>query len=123
MVHVVDLLDREAKWPKVQPVFITVDPERDSVEAVAKYVKEFHPRLLGLTGSPDQVREAGKAYRVYYNAGPKDEDDDYIVDHTVIIYLLNPDGLLTDFYQRSKSDEKMAQSIKKHMEVYRSLFS
>ncbi|XP_072858495.2 protein SCO2 homolog, mitochondrial [Pogona vitticeps] len=123
MVNVVDLLDREPGLPRVQPVFITVDPERDDVAAVAKYVKEFHPRLLGLTGSPDQVREAGRAFRVYYSAGPRDQDDDYIVDHTVIIYLINPDGLLMDFYQRSKSDTKMAQSVKKHMETYRSIFS
>uniref|UniRef100_A0A8C4VDP3 Synthesis of cytochrome C oxidase 2 n=1 Tax=Gopherus evgoodei TaxID=1825980 RepID=A0A8C4VDP3_9SAUR len=117
------LLDQEPQLPRVQPVFITVDPERDDVAAVAKYVREFHPRLLGLTGSPEQVREAGRAYRVYYSAGPRDEDNDYIVDHTVIIYLLSPDGLFLDYYNRSKSEAQIVQSIRGHMETYQRLFS
>ncbi|XP_062989855.1 protein SCO2 homolog, mitochondrial [Elgaria multicarinata webbii] len=123
MSRVVELLDQEARLPRIQPVFITVDPERDDVEAMAKYVREFHPRLMGLTGTPEQVREAGRAYRVYYSTGPKDEDNDYIVDHTVIIYLLSPDGLFLDYYNRSKSDTKIAQNIRGHMETYKSLFS
>ncbi|KAM6436401.1 protein SCO2 homolog, mitochondrial [Liasis olivaceus] len=123
MSRVVDLLDRDPRLPRLQPVFITVDPERDTVAAVAKYVKEFHPRLRGLTGSPEQVREAGRAYRVYYSAGPKDQDDDYLVDHTVILYLLSPDGLFMDYYNRYKTDAKIAQSIKGHMTTYRSPFS
>lgn len=122
MSHVVELLDQEARLPRVQPVFITVDPERDDVEAVAKYVQEFHPRLMGLTGSPEQVREAGRAYRVYYSAGPKDQDDDYIVDHTVIIYLLSPDGLFMDYYNRYKTQTQMVESIKGHMDSYKSVF-
>ncbi|XP_068787218.1 protein SCO2 homolog, mitochondrial, partial [Struthio camelus] len=121
--RVVELLDQDPALPRVQPVFVTVDPERDDVAAVARYVRDFHPRLLGLTGSPEQVREAGKAYRVYYSAGPKDEDNDYIVDHTVIIYLLSPDGLFLDYYNRSKTDTKIAQSVRHHMETYESLLS
>ncbi|XP_074840332.1 protein SCO2 homolog, mitochondrial [Carettochelys insculpta] len=123
MSQVVQLLDQELQLPRVQPVFITVDPERDNVAAVAKYVKEFHPRLLGLTGSPENVREAGRAYRVYSSAGPKDEDNDYIVDHTVIIYLLSPDGLFLDYYSRGKSEAQIVQSVKGHMQTYQRLFS
>ncbi|MEE6527565.1 hypothetical protein FKM82_029020 [Ascaphus truei] len=119
----VTLLEKDPTLPPVQPVFITVDPERDDVAAVAKYVSEFHPRLLGLTGPPEQVKEAAQGYRVYYSAGPPDQDNDYIVDHTIIIYLLNPDGLFTDYYSRGKTEREIAESVKRHMHTYTSLFS
>ncbi|XP_070610659.1 protein SCO2 homolog, mitochondrial isoform X2 [Erythrolamprus reginae] len=123
MSRVVNMLDADPKLPRLQPVFITVDPERDTVEAVAKYVKDFHPRLRGLTGTPEQVREVGRSYRVYSSTGPKDEDNDYLVDHTVILYLLTPDGLFLDYYNRYKTDVKVAESIRGHMATYKTLLA
>ncbi|XP_072327349.1 protein SCO2 homolog, mitochondrial isoform X2 [Scyliorhinus torazame] len=120
---VVQILDKERALSPVQPIFITVDPERDGVEEMARYIKDFHSRMVGLTGTAEQIKDLGKAFRVYYSVGPKDEDNDYIVDHTIIIYLLNPDGLFTDYYNRNKSDQEIAESIRSHMKTYVNLFN
>ncbi|KAM4035959.1 protein SCO2 homolog, mitochondrial isoform 2-T2 [Anomaloglossus baeobatrachus] len=119
----VSLLDKDRTLPPVLPIFVSVDPERDNVAALAKYVSEFHPRLKGLTGNDEQIKAVAQAYRVYYSAGPRDEDNDYIIDHTILIYLLNPDGLFTDYYNRSKNDQEIAESVKRHMKTYKSIFS
>lgn len=121
LVQVVRQLEAEPGLPPVQPVFITVDPERDTVAAMARYVQDFHPRLLGLTGSAEQVAQVSRSYRVYYSAGPKDEDQDYIVDHSIAIYLLSPDGLFTDYYGRAKSAQQIADSVRRHMAAFRSV--
>ncbi|KAI3366315.1 hypothetical protein L3Q82_000445 [Scortum barcoo] len=115
---VVSALDRDASLPQVQPLFITVDPERDDVPALARYVKDFHPRLIGLTGTPEEVKHAGRDYRVYASPGPKDEDGDYIVDHTILIYLISPDGLFLDYYNRMKNQEQITESIQNHIRNY-----
>ncbi|XP_006888166.1 PREDICTED: protein SCO2 homolog, mitochondrial-like [Elephantulus edwardii] len=121
LVQVVQQLEARPSLPPVQPVFITVDPERDDAAAMARYVQDFHPRLLGLTGSPEQVAQVCRSYRVYYRAGPKDEDQDYIVDHSITIYLLNPDGLFTDYYGRAKSAEQITDSVQRHMATFQSV--
>lgn len=118
MSSVVHDLDRDTSLPRIQPLFITVDPDRDDVAALKRYVKDFHPRLIGMTGTPDEIKHAGRDYRVYASAGPKDEDGDYIVDHTILIYLINPDGLFLDYYNRMKNDKQIAESIRNHMRNY-----
>uniref|UniRef100_A0A3P8UAI8 Synthesis of cytochrome C oxidase 2 n=1 Tax=Amphiprion percula TaxID=161767 RepID=A0A3P8UAI8_AMPPE len=115
---VVASLDQDKSLPPVQPLFITVDPERDDVAALARYVQDFHPRMIGLTGTLEEVKHAGRDYRVYASAGPKDEDGDYIVDHTILIYLISPDGLFVDYYNRMKNQEQIAESVKNRINGY-----
>lgn len=91
----------------VVPIFITVDPERDTVEQMKGYAELFHPRLVALTGTQEQVDAAVKAYRVYYQK-VRDEATslDYLVDHSSFIYLMGRDGAyLTHFDSQSTPDE------------------
>uniref|UniRef100_A0A8C8BEB3 Synthesis of cytochrome C oxidase 1 n=1 Tax=Otus sunia TaxID=257818 RepID=A0A8C8BEB3_9STRI len=120
MIEVVDEIDRIPSLPNLTPLFITIDPERDNEEAIARYVKEFSPKLIGLTGTRAQIDQVAKAYRVYYSEGPKDEDNDYIVDHTIIMYLLGPDGDFVDYYGQNKRSTEISASIAAHMRKYRS---
>ncbi|XP_032304191.1 protein SCO1 homolog, mitochondrial [Coturnix japonica] len=119
MMEVVDEIDGIPSLPDLTPLFITIDPERDTEEAIAKYVKEFSPKLVGLTGTRAQIDQVAKAFRVYYSEGPKDEDNDYIVDHTIIMYLLGPDGDFVDYYGQNKRSAEISASIAAHMRKYR----
>lgn len=120
MMEVVEEIDGISSLPNLTPILITIDPERDTPEAMAAYVKEFSPKLLGLTGSVQQVEEVSRAYRVYYSQGPKDEDNDYIVDHTIIMYLVGPDGQFLEYYGQNKRSPEISSSIASHMRKYSS---
>lgn len=77
------LSDNNKKLPNIQPIFISVDPARDTPEIVGKYVEEFSPKIIALTGSKTQVANVCKAYRVFFNSGTPDEDNDYIVSNFI----------------------------------------
>ena len=97
----------------VQPIFITLDPERDTAEHLAEYVPLFHPRLLGLTGSLDAIGTAADAYKVYFAKIPiGKEDGDYTVDHTSFIYLMDRDGKYLGFFPPGTSAERMVEIIR-----------
>lgn len=102
------------KGESVTPVFITVDPERDTVEQLKMYTRYFHPRLVALTGTEDRIAEVAAAYRVYYAPvkKPGDDSDDYILDHTSIIYLMGPDGRYRAHFTEETTPETMAERIR-----------
>ncbi|XP_001199433.1 protein SCO1 homolog, mitochondrial [Strongylocentrotus purpuratus] len=119
MILAVNKVNSSPNCDKVVPVFISIDPERDDVETMAAYVKEFDPNLVGLTGSKENIDEVSRNFRVYYSMGPKDEDNDYIVDHTIIMYLLGPDGSFIDYYGQNKTDEQVAGGIAAQMRKFK----
>ncbi|KAL5162038.1 Protein SCO1 1, mitochondrial [Glycine soja] len=96
------------------PVFISVDPERDTVEQVGEYVKEFHPKLIGLTGSPDEVKNVARAYRVYYMK-TAEEDSDYLVDHSIVIYLMSPEMEFVKFFGKNNDVDSLADGVIKEV--------
>ncbi|KAB7647606.1 SCO family protein [Polymorphobacter fuscus] len=81
-----------ARGARVTPIFVTVDPERDDVAAVKAFTAAFHPRLVGLTGSPAAIDAARKAYGIYAKKVATSDPDNYLVDHFAVIYLFGPDG-------------------------------
>ena len=103
-----------SKAEQITPVLITVDPERDTPEQMAMYVKSFHPRLVGLTGSPAEIEAVTKAYRVYYKRVPYPKSSaGYTMDHSAIIYVMGPDGSFRTHFPYTVDANAMADRLGK----------
>ena len=100
---------------QVVPVFVTVDPERDTVEALAAYAPSFHPDLVALTGTPEQIAAAAKAYRVYYAKVEDASSGTYLVDHISFIYLMGPDGAYVTHFSHLAQSEDIAEGLERHI--------
>lgn len=109
MAAALDLLGDEAA--AVQPLFITIDPVRDTVPVMADYVPSFYPRLEGLTGTDEQIRAAAKSYRVYYAKGADEGDGAYLMDHSSFVYLIGPDGKYLTHFSPNTAPEDIAKRI------------
>jgi protein SCO1/2 len=96
----------------VQPLFISVDPERDTPSHLADYVTAFHPRLVALTGPDTAIRKVAIAYKAYFARSAATRDGDYGVDHTGFIYLVGKDGRYLGFLPPGSSPEQIAQAVK-----------
>ncbi|MDW4498096.1 SCO family protein [Sulfitobacter sp. D35] len=101
------LLERDVP---VTPVFISIDPKRDTPEVVGDFAANLHDRAIGLTGSPEQVKAASEAYRTYYKAHDNG-DEFYPVDHSTFTYLVMPGTGFAEFYRRETTAEEMAESV------------
>jgi len=95
---------------RVQPLFITVDPERDTPQVLSEYTAAFDSRIIGLTGTPDQIAAAAKAYHVYY--AKRQVGDDYYMDHTALIHVVRPDGTYETFFFTTSSPSEMANRLR-----------
>ncbi len=93
----------------VQPVFISIDPERDTPEVVKDFAGFMHERMIGLTGSPEQVKAASQAYKTYYRR--TSDEEDYLVDHSTFTYLVLPEHGFVEFFRRDTPAEEMAKTV------------
>ncbi|MEM9270155.1 MAG: SCO family protein, partial [Pseudomonadota bacterium] len=93
----------------VTPVFVSVDPERDTPEVLAEFVPYVHPDMIGLTGDQAAVDQAKKAFKVY--AAKNGEGEDYLYDHSTFSYLMGPDGSFWEFFRRDLTPEQLADRV------------
>jgi cytochrome oxidase Cu insertion factor (SCO1/SenC/PrrC family) len=113
-----DVMDQlGAAAAKVTPLFISVDPARDTPEVMKQYVANFHPRIVALTGSVADVAAVAKAYRVYYakttGGTASNNDADYIMNHSAIVYLMGPDGRFVSHFDPGTSAAAITETLRK----------
>lgn len=105
----ITLLEERGKI--VQPVFISVDHERDTPETLKEFTDIMHPRMLGLTGSAEQVKAASQAYRTYYKKQEDGDPEYYLIDHSTFAYLVLPEHGFVEYFKRDVTPEQMADRI------------
>lgn len=98
---------------KVNLVFITIDPERDTPQLLKGYVPNFGPTFIGLTGTPQQIADVARAYRVYYQKVPGKDGGPYLMDHSSIVYLLDRNGRVVSFFTHEAKAEQIAAAVGK----------
>jgi protein SCO1/2 len=95
----------------VKPVFITIDPARDTVDYLADFVANNHPEMVGLTGTVEQIAKAARAYKVYYRKQPSEDEDYYLMDHSSFSYFMVPDVGFVDFLRSDLLPEVVADRL------------
>jgi protein SCO1/2 len=105
---------------QVQPIFISVDPERDKPDVLERYTRNFDPHIMGLTGSPELIRRAADHFKATYakHLEPGDAPGDYSMDHSVGMYLVGPDGRFLTKYGYSAAADDIAQRLRIRIETY-----
>jgi protein SCO1/2 len=108
---------RESTGIEVTPIFVTVDPARDTSARMKAYVRAFGPDVVGLTGSDAQIKQVTDAYHVYFNKVPA--NGSYLMDHSTVLYLVGPDGRLLDHYGRKLPEQDVAARVAATLEAHR----
>lgn len=99
-----------------QSVFISVDPARDTIPQMKLYLSDFHPHIVGLTGAYTTIKNVCKAYRVYFSTPPDaDPKGDYLVDHSIYIYLMDPNGQFVEAFGQSSTAEEVVERVRKEI--------
>ncbi len=101
----------------VQPLFITIDPERDTVEVMNQYVSLFHPSLIGLTGTKPQIDFVTKSYRIFAKKVDDPEQQDYTMDHSSYLYLMGPKNTLVSIYRMDDTADYVYEDIAKRLDA------
>lgn len=116
MAMTLDALGNDAEI--VQPLFITIDPQRDTPEVLAEYVAAFDRRIIGLTGTAQQIASAAKAYHTYYAKAEIDgsSGDNYFMDHSAFIYLMGPDGRFLTALPYHETADQIARTIRSYIQ-------
>jgi protein SCO1/2 len=97
---------------RIAPLFITVDPARDTPDRLANYLENFDTRIIGLTGSDEQIASAAKAYRVYYAPGQNEQSGTDLVSHSTFLYLMNPGGKLNAIFSQDVTADKLTAALR-----------
>lgn len=113
MAAALDKLDVAGE--RVTPMLISIDPERDTPESLKEYVANFHPRLVGLTGTAEQVAKAAKEYRVFYQKQPGASGDAYLMDHSTLIYLMDAEGKFVTYFGPQATPDDVAEAIRRYL--------
>ena len=100
---------------KIQPIFITVDPERDTPAQLKTYVGNFFPGMVGLTGSADAIKKTADAYRIYFRKAADGSASEYLMDHSSIVFLMDRGGRYVSHFTHQTPPEKMAAVIREHL--------
>lgn len=113
MTNALDYLEASApeRAARLTPVFITLDPKRDTPEQMGAYIQHFHPRFIALSGSAEEIAAVAKAYKIYYREVPTDDGLDYILDHTSYIFLMGPDGRYVAHFNTALDSEQLAEQL------------
>ncbi len=104
------VIQLEERGYDITPIFISIDAGRDTPEVMAEFTDYMHPRMIGLTGSPEQIKAASQAYKTYYKVGEV-EDDFYLIDHSTFTYLVFPEEGFIEFFRRDATPEQMADQV------------
>ena len=103
---------------KVQALFVTVDPARDTPKFLAEYVAQFHPKMVGLTGTQQQIADIAKKYRVFYRKAEEAGSSEYLMDHSNFFYLMGPDGKFLSMFRGGTDPAAIAGTIAKYVKNY-----